>query len=73
MITARGVALQPSLYYKTSRFCSSYNFDLIVIGGGSGGISCAREAAKLGKKVACFDFVTPSKHGNKWGLGGYKI
>ncbi|CAF5090099.1 unnamed protein product, partial [Rotaria sp. Silwood1] len=28
--------------------------------------------SKLNKnaKVACFDFVTPTYHGTKWGLGG---
>lgn len=30
-------------------------FDLIVIGGGSGGVRCARIAAKLGAKVACIE------------------
>lgn len=28
-----------------------YDFDLIVIGGGSGGLACSKEAARLGKKV----------------------
>ncbi len=31
---------------------SKYDYDLIVIGGGSGGISSAILALKLGKKVA---------------------
>ncbi|KAL1461291.1 hypothetical protein WDU94_013201 [Cyamophila willieti] len=48
----------------------TYDYDLCVIGGGSGGISAAKEAASLGKKVALFDFVTPSRHGTIWGLGG---
>jgi len=30
------------------------NYDLVVIGGGSGGLSCAKEAAKLGWNVACW-------------------
>jgi len=47
-----------------------YDYDLIVIGGGSGGIACAKEAAKLGAKVALFDYVKPSPQGTKWGLGG---
>jgi len=41
-----------------------------VIGGGSGGISAARWAAELGKKVALADFVKPSPAGSSWGLGG---
>ncbi|KAG8468147.1 hypothetical protein KFE25_007199 [Diacronema lutheri] len=48
----------------------SYDYDLIVIGGGSGGLSCAKNAAKLGAKVALCDFVQPSPIGTKWGLGG---
>ena len=31
---------------------SSYDYDLFVIGGGSGGVRGARVAASLGKKVA---------------------
>ena len=41
-----------------------------MIGGGSGGISAARWAGALGKKVAVADFVKPSPAGTKWGLGG---
>jgi hypothetical protein len=48
----------------------AYEYDLLVIGGGSGGLACAKEAAKLGKKVALLDFVTPSPVGTTWGLGG---
>ncbi|KAI5741643.1 hypothetical protein M8J76_015665 [Diaphorina citri] len=48
----------------------TYDYDLCVIGGGSGGISAAKEAASMNKKVALFDFVTPSQHGTVWGLGG---
>ncbi|CAF0945058.1 unnamed protein product [Adineta steineri] len=49
-----------------------YDYDLVVVGGGSGGLAAAKEAAKLNKKakVACFDLVTPTYHGTKWGLGG---
>ncbi|MEE6504333.1 hypothetical protein FKM82_005150 [Ascaphus truei] len=45
-------------------------YDLLVIGGGSGGLACAKEAAKLGKVVAVFDYVDPSPRGTKWGIGG---
>ena len=48
----------------------SYDYDLVVVGGGSGGLSCARQAAKLGAKVAILDFVKPSPQGTAWGLGG---
>lgn len=47
-----------------------YEYDLIVIGGGSGGMAAAKEASRLGAKVACLDFVVPSPHGTTWGLGG---
>uniref|UniRef100_A0A8C5HC40 thioredoxin-disulfide reductase (NADPH) n=1 Tax=Gouania willdenowi TaxID=441366 RepID=A0A8C5HC40_GOUWI len=45
-------------------------YDLVVIGGGSGGLACSKEAAQLGLKVAVLDYVEPSAQGTKWGLGG---
>ncbi|KAG2482893.1 hypothetical protein HYH03_018236 [Edaphochlamys debaryana] len=48
----------------------AYEWDLVVIGGGSGGLACAKEAAKLGKKVCLLDYVVPSPQGTTWGLGG---
>jgi len=39
------------------------NFDLFVIGGGSGGMSCARKAAALGVKVGLANYVEPSPIG----------
>lgn len=48
----------------------SYDYDVVVIGGGSGGLACSKEAAKLGAKVAVLDYVKPSPAGSKWGLGG---
>ncbi|XP_036317381.1 thioredoxin reductase 2, mitochondrial isoform X2 [Rhagoletis pomonella] len=47
-----------------------YDYDLVVIGGGSGGLACAKEAVALGARVACLDYVKPSPAGSKWGLGG---
>lgn len=47
-----------------------YQWDLIVIGAGSGGISCAKKAAGYGKKVMICDFVKPSPQGTTWGIGG---
>nr|XP_020660084.1 thioredoxin reductase 1, cytoplasmic [Pogona vitticeps] len=49
---------------------SSYDYDFIVIGGGSGGLAASKEAAKLGKKVMVLDFVVPTPLGTRWGLGG---
>lgn len=45
-------------------------YDVVVIGGGSGGLAFAKEAAGLGKNVAVLDFVEPSARGSTWGLGG---
>uniref|UniRef100_H0XQT2 thioredoxin-disulfide reductase (NADPH) n=2 Tax=Otolemur garnettii TaxID=30611 RepID=H0XQT2_OTOGA len=47
-----------------------WDYDLLVIGGGSGGLACAKEAAQLGRKVAVVDYVEPSPRGTRWGLGG---
>lgn len=47
-----------------------YDYDLVVIGGGSGGLACAKEAVVQGAKVAVLDYVTPTPLGTKWGLGG---
>jgi len=46
------------------------HYDLVVVGGGSGGLACAKEAVQLGAKVAVLDYVTPSPSGSVWGLGG---
>lgn len=51
-------------------FTGRYDYDLVVIGGGSGGLACSKEAAQLGQKVAVLDYVDPSAKGTKWGLGG---
>ncbi|KAK7063284.1 thioredoxin reductase [Halocaridina rubra] len=48
----------------------NYDYDMIVIGGGSGGLAASKEAANLGAKVAVCDFVTPTPKGTTWGLGG---
>ncbi len=47
-----------------------YDYDLVVIGGGSGGLACSKMAADLGAKAAVFDFVKPTPIGTTWGLGG---
>ncbi|XP_039194143.1 thioredoxin reductase 1, cytoplasmic isoform X2 [Crotalus tigris] len=49
---------------------ASYDYDLIVIGGGSGGLAASKEAAILGKNVLVLDFVVPTPLGTTWGLGG---
>merc|ERR1711991_345668 len=47
-----------------------YDYDLIVVGGGSGGMALSKEAAELGAKVCALDFVDPTPQGTTWGLGG---
>ena len=47
-----------------------FDFDLFVIGGGSGGLACSRAASSYGAKVGLADFVKSSPAGTKWGLGG---
>lgn len=48
----------------------NYQFDTIVIGGGSGGLVASKECSRLGQNVAVFDFVQPTPLGTTWGLGG---
>lgn len=47
-----------------------YEYDLLVIGGGSGGFQLAKKAAKLGAKVGLFNYVKLTKNKSSWGLGG---
>jgi thioredoxin reductase (NADPH) len=49
---------------------AEYDFDIFVIGAGSGGVKAATTACKLGAKVAVADYVVPSPAGTTWGLGG---
>jgi len=47
-----------------------FEYDLVVVGGGSGGLAASKEARRLGAKTAVLDFVQPSPQGSTWGLGG---
>ncbi|XP_013140297.1 PREDICTED: thioredoxin reductase 1, mitochondrial isoform X4 [Papilio polytes] len=58
------------LEQQTALQHGTFDYDLAVIGGGSGGLACAKEAVNHGAKVAVLDYVTPSPLGTKWGLGG---
>ncbi|KAI9921041.1 hypothetical protein PsorP6_001868 [Peronosclerospora sorghi] len=48
----------------------SYDYDLVVTGGGSRGLACSKEAASFGAKVCVLDYGKPSPQGTTWGLGG---
>ncbi|POI32646.1 hypothetical protein CIB84_003602 [Bambusicola thoracicus] len=60
----------PGLCRTARALSGKKEYDLLVIGGGSGGLACAKEAAQFGKNVAVLDYVEPSPRGTKWGLGG---
>jgi thioredoxin reductase (NADPH) len=48
----------------------SFEYDLLVIGGGSGGFQCAKKASGMGAKVGIFNYVQQTVTGDEWGLGG---
>ena len=55
----------------SQQFMSTFTHDFAVIGGGSGGLAAAKEAARAGAKVVLFDFVTPSvTRKTTWGFAG---
>uniref|UniRef100_A0A673GHR1 thioredoxin-disulfide reductase (NADPH) n=1 Tax=Sinocyclocheilus rhinocerous TaxID=307959 RepID=A0A673GHR1_9TELE len=56
--------------FRKQLITGKFDYDLVVIGGGSGGLACSKEAAQLGQRVAVLDYVEPSLKGTKWGLGG---
>ncbi|XP_051552691.1 thioredoxin reductase 2, tandem duplicate 2 isoform X1 [Myxocyprinus asiaticus] len=66
----RGLFTFRTLISTRNFTAGNFDYDLVVIGGGSGGLACSKEAAQLGQKVAVLDYVEPSLKGTKWGLGG---
>ncbi|XP_035532694.1 thioredoxin reductase 1, cytoplasmic-like [Morone saxatilis] len=50
-----------------------YDYDLLVIGGGSGGLAVAKEATELMKKVLILDLAAPSARGTERVLGGSSL
>ncbi len=70
MLLARRTLASWAQPHRAMSSVDSAPLDLVVIGGGSGGLACVREAARLGAKAAVLDGVVPSPRGSKWGLGG---
>ena len=67
-LTAAASTFVPRSIKTAQKFDDEY--DLAVIGGGSGGLATAFEANKHGLKTIVIDFVEETPHKTKWGLGG---
>ena len=46
-------------------------YDLVVIGGGSGGMACAKEASRLGARVLLLEYGAPSHRNTPYGPGAW--
>ncbi|XP_022109677.1 thioredoxin reductase 2, mitochondrial-like isoform X2 [Acanthaster planci] len=69
LFTRIGLGLRCTICRYLSTLGSSH-YDLAVIGGGSGGLACAKEAAVYNKQIIVLDHVEPTPNGTEWGLGG---
>jgi thioredoxin reductase (NADPH) len=67
----KGISLNLNQMKKTLPFDPNKEYDAIVLGGGTGGLSFTQEARELGLNVAVFNYVEPTPmHKFEWGLGG---
>ena len=64
---SRLIKIRKQMFTKSNRH---EDYDVVVIGGGSGGASFANTISPQGVSVKLFDYVKPSPHGNSWGFGG---
>lgn len=69
-LAAAATATEGASGANPCKLVHAFDVDILVIGGGSGGLALAREAASLSAKVLLFDYVSPSPRGSKWGIGG---
>ena len=69
---ARGMS-SSALWLSGGGDAAPTHYDVVVIGGGSGGLAFAKEAAGLGARTACCDFVEPSPQVIVWMLVWYSI
>ena len=65
-----GVTAIPTMVSDGHTQDHPFEYDLVIIGGGSGGLAASKEAASFGARVAVLDYVKPSPAGSTWGLGG---
>jgi heterodisulfide reductase subunit A-like polyferredoxin len=54
----------PSIIGEAASKDDEAPYDLFVIGGGSGGLAAAKQAAQMGAKVGLADYVPPSPAGS---------
>ena len=58
----RSISLGFSVFAAWSSQCPDQAFDLISVGGGSGGLACAQRAAEYGAKAAVIESRPPGRH-----------
>jgi len=69
-VSARGMSLLGQPLFGDVAETKVEPPDVIVVGGGSGGLACANRLAERGRQVLLLDYVHPSTQGTVWGFGG---